>query len=217
MRRLSVLLMALLVPSVGMSAFAVQVPAASQTNEPPHPSTPREPAHPASAQTPPTQNPSSQESAKPNPALDPPDISRIPLSLDRIRREVEREPRLRIDFTASGVPLYRISVQERVLKLEDYWKVRPDTAVSRDIRASYASNWHHEFLSMVTPKQQIAASPFGIFGNPVHPVGVPGLTIGNAIGRAWQSYELEQIRRQIQDELKQIEENQRRLVQQSPP
>ena len=34
---------------------------------------------------------------------------------------------------------------------------------------------------MTTPKQHIAASPFGLFGNPVHPVGPPVLAIAKAL------------------------------------
>ena len=98
-------------------------------------------------------------------------------------------------------------MQEKGLKLEDYWKIGPDTAVSRDVRPSFASTWHHEFLSMTTPKQQIAASPFGIFGNPVHPIGPPVLEISKALKKVFSNAERGRIRRQIQEELKTIEAN----------
>jgi hypothetical protein len=135
------------------------------------------------------------------------DGSKLPVSLDRIREGLQHEPKLKIDFLDPTIPLFRISVQEKGLKLEDYWKIGPDTAVSRDVRPSFASMWHHEFLSMTTPKQQIAASPFGIFGNPVHPVGPPVLAITSALKTAFSNMERNRIKRQIQEELKAIEAN----------
>jgi hypothetical protein len=108
-------------------------------------------------------------------------------------------------------------VREKPLTLEDYWKVGPDTAVSRDVRRSYASAWHHEYLSMVTPKQQIAASAFGIFGNPVHPVGPPVLPIVGAFKQVLSNAQRGRIRRQIQEELKALEANKSEQAQQPPP
>jgi hypothetical protein len=144
------------------------------------------------------------------------DGSKLPVSLDRIREGIQREPKLKIDFLDPDIPLFRISVQEKALALEDYWKIGPDTAVSRDVRPSYASTWHHEYLSMVTPKQQIAASPFGIFGNPVHPVGPPILEIGKAFKQMFSNGERGRIRRQIQEELKALEANQSPQATQTP-
>jgi hypothetical protein len=141
-----------------------------------------------------------------------PDLSQVPLSLDRIREGVQREQKLNIPFLNPDTPVFHVHVEENGLKLGDYWKVGPDTAVSRDVRSPYASNWHHEFLSMVTPTQRmgVGTSPFGIFGNPVYPVGVPVLPISSAIKSAWRNYQLDRIRKQIADELKEIEENRRR-------
>jgi hypothetical protein len=151
------------------------------------------------------------QSAQPASPATPPageDGSNLPVSLDRIREGVRRQPKLKIDFLDPNIPLFRISVQEKGLKLDDYWKIGPDTAVSRDVRPSFASTWHHEFLSMTTPKQQIAASPFGIFGNPVHPVGPPVGEITKALKKVFSNAERGRIRRQIQEELKMIEANQ---------
>ena len=136
------------------------------------------------------------------------DGSKLPVSLDRIRQGIQRDPKLKIDFLDPDIPLFRISVQEKPLALEDYWKVMPDTAVSRDVRPSFASTWHHEFQSMTTSKQHIAASPFGLFGNPVHPIGPPVLEITSAIKQAFSNAQRGRIRRQIQGELKAIEANQ---------
>jgi len=139
--------------------------------------------------------------------------AQLPVSLDRIREGLQREPVLTLDFLDPTIPLFRTSVTEKGLKLEDYWKIGPDTAVSRDVRPSFASMWHHEFLSMTTPKQQIAASAFGIFGNPIHPVGPPVLPIAKAIKGLLSNAERGRIKRQIQEELKQIEANQAQQTQ----
>lgn len=156
-----------------------------------------------------TQTPASTSTQQPQQPQQP-DLSQVPLSLNRIREGVLREQKLNIPFLAPDTPVFRVHVEEEGLKLSDYWKVMPDTAVSRDVRPYFASTWHHEFMSMVTPKQQIAASPFGLFGNPVYPVGAPVLAINNAIKSAWRNYQLERVRKQIADELKQLEENRQR-------
>jgi hypothetical protein len=152
---------------------------------------------------------------QPTPVSEGEDGSKLPVSLDRIREGVQREPKLKIDFLDPNIPLFRISVHEKGLKLEDYWKIGPDTAVSRDVRPSFASTWHHEFLSMTTPKQQIAASAFGIFGNPVHPIGPPVGEITKALKKVFSNAERGRIRRQIQEELKTIEANKSQQAQQA--
>jgi hypothetical protein len=152
-----------------------------------------QPAHPAK----PAQSASSEGEDGP----------KLPVSLDRIREGVQRTPKLKIDYLDPSIPLFRTSVTEKGLKLSDYWKIGPDTAVSRDVRPSFASTWHHEFLSMTIPKQQIAASAFGIFGNPIHPVGPPALEITKALKSVFSNAERGRIKRQIQAELKEIEAN----------
>jgi hypothetical protein len=143
------------------------------------------------------------------------DGSKLPVSLDRIREGIQRDPQLKIDFLDPNIPLFRVSVHEKGLKLEDYWKIGPDTAVSRDVRPPFASTWHNEFLNMTTPKQQIAASAFGLFGNPAMPVGPPVLAIGSALKKVFSNAERGRIRRQIQEELKQIEATRSQQTQQT--
>jgi hypothetical protein len=145
------------------------------------------------------------------------DGSKLPVSLDRIRDGIQREPKLKIDFLDPTIPLFRVSVHENGIKLSDYWKIGPDTAVSRDVRTFHASQWHHDFLSMTTPKQHIAASPFGLFGNPMFPVGPPALAIGSALKKAFSNMERGRIRRQIQEELKIIEANKAQQTQGTQP
>jgi hypothetical protein len=159
-----------------------------------------------------TQQPATQPAA---PAAEGADGSKLPVSLDRIREGIQREPKLKIDFLDPTIPLFRISVNEEPIKLEDYWKIGPDTAVSRDVRPYHASAWHNEFLNMTTPKQHIAASPFGIMGNPALPIGPPVLAISSALKKALSNMERGRIRRQIQEELKAIEANNAQEAQQS--
>ena len=159
-------------------------------------------AGPCAAQTPTT--PAPAQASPPQP-----DASELPVSLDRIREGVLREQKLNIPFLSPDTPVFRTHVEEG-FKLGDYWKILPDTAVGKNVRPPFASTWHNEFMNMTTPKQQVAASAFGIFGNPAMPVGAPMLEINNAIKAAWRNYQLERLRKQIQDELAQIEENRRR-------
>ena len=69
---------------------------------------------------------------------------------------------------------------------------------------------------MTTPKQHIAASPFGLFGNPVYPIGPPVLAISSALKKGFSNMERGRIRRQIQEELKQIEANNSQQKQETP-
>ena len=143
------------------------------------------------------------------------DGSKLPVSLDRIREGIQRNPQLKLDFLDPTIPLFRVSVHENGLKLEDYWKIGPDTAVSRDVRPPFASTLHNEFLRMTTPMQQVAASPFGIFGNPMYPVGPPVLAITSALKKGFSNMERGRIRRQIQEELKELDANNARAAQQT--
>jgi hypothetical protein len=77
-----------------------------------------------------------------------PDMSSMPVSLERIRRELET-PEVTIRATDPTLPpLFRVEVQDRFLRYEHLWKdesltptyVRPSRGVV-----------HHEFLGQVTP------------------------------------------------------------------
>src|SRR5688572_24771920 len=79
--------------------------------------------------TPQLTQPSAQQ-ASPSATSAGEDGSKLPVSLDRIREGLQREPVLQIHFLDPAIPLFRTSVHEKGLKLEDYWKIGPDTAVS---------------------------------------------------------------------------------------
>jgi hypothetical protein len=139
------------------------------------------------------------------------DQPQLPVSLDHIREGVLRDKKLNIPFLDPDTPVFRTYVEGEHLKLEDYWKMN-DTAVGSYVRGPYASNFHQEFMMMVTPRDAMSAStsPFGYFGNPVYPIGIPAQLFGSIAGSikdAFRERERARIRQQIQDELKQIEAN----------
>src|SRR5687768_15324585 len=101
--------------------------------------------HAQSTQPAPSTQPSTRQASPPATSAGE-DSSELPVSLDRIREGMQREPALKLDFLDPTIPLFRVHVHENAIKLEDYWKVGPDTAVSRMVRPSHASRWHHEFL-----------------------------------------------------------------------
>jgi hypothetical protein len=45
---------------------------------------------------------------------------------------------------------YRVTVTQKPFNIWSYWGP-PETAVSSDVRTWYFSNWHQEYLRMVTP------------------------------------------------------------------
>src|SRR5262245_33751528 len=63
-----------------------------------------------------------QPAASPSAATDSEDGSNLPVSLDRIREGLQRQPKLRIDFLDPTIPLFRTSVHHKGLELSDYWK-----------------------------------------------------------------------------------------------
>jgi hypothetical protein len=152
---------------------------------------------PSAAQNSSAQPPSSTQSQSAGDAPAAP----LPVSLSRIRDALGHEPKLLLPFMSPDTPVFRTVVLGKTLKLEDYWKVRPDTAVGKDVRPAFASTWHNEFMRMTTPSQQVGASVFGLFGNPAMPVGAPMLAIGSAIKSALRDHERAQVRQQIKEEL----------------
>lgn len=134
------------------------------------------------------------------------DSSKLPVSLDRIRQSLQHESKLTLDAIDPDIPLFRTSVQQTTLKLEDYWKIGPDTAVPDYVRPFFASQLHYDFLRM-TAKESVATDPFGAFGNPLQPVGPPVLPIVNGIKKGLSNIKRGRIKRRIEAELKAIEEH----------
>lgn len=161
------------------------------------------------AQTPATQ-PAEAKPAEAKPAdaktIEGIDTSKLPVSLDRIRQSLQHESKLTLQAIDPTLPVFRTSVQQTPLKLEDYWKIGPDTAVPDYVRPFFASQLHYDFLRM-TAKENVATDPFGAFGNPLQPVGPPVLPIVNGIKKGLSNIKRGRIKRQIEAELKAIEGN----------
>jgi hypothetical protein len=134
------------------------------------------------------------------------DASKLPVSLDRIRQGVQRESKLTLESIDPSIPVFRTSVQQTPLKLEDYWKIGPDTAVAAYVRPFFASQLHYDYIKM-SARENVATDPFGSFGNPLQPMGPPVLPIINGITKGLSNIKRGRIKRQIEAELKAIEAN----------
>ena len=88
------------------------------------------------------------ESLKP-PSTEAP--AELPLSVDRIRERLEREPVLRLDT----LPLFRLTVSERRPR---YWDLESPFLFEVEPRTS-TTRWHDEFQAMVTPDEARMYSP----------------------------------------------------------
>lgn len=142
-----------------------------------------------------------QAEAKPAEVID---TSKLPVSLDRIRQSVQRESKLTLESIDPTVPVFHTSVRQTPLKLEDYWKIGPDTAVADYVRPFFASQLHYDFIKM-TARENVATDPFGSFGNPLQPMGPPVLPIINGITKGLSNIQRGRIKHQIEAELKAIE------------
>jgi hypothetical protein len=135
------------------------------------------------------------------------DTSTLPVSLDRIRQGVQRESKLTLESIDPDIPVFRTSVRQTPLKLEDYWKIGPDTAVADYVRPFFASQLHYDYIKM-SARENVATDPFGSFGNPLQPMGPPVLPIVNGITKGLSNIKRGRIKRQVEAELKAIEANQ---------
>jgi hypothetical protein len=144
-----------------------------------------------------------QADAKPAEVID---TAKLPVSLDRIRERVQRESKLTLELIDPNIPVFRTSVQQTPLKLEDYWKIGPDTAVADYVRPFFASQLHYDFIKM-SARENVATDPFGSFGNPLQPMGPPVLPIIKGITKGLSNIKHGRIECQIEAELKAIEAN----------
>jgi hypothetical protein len=76
-----------------------------------------------------------------------------PVSIERVREGLKREPALRLDVQ----PVFRLEVRERRPR---YWDLDLQSPFLFPVepRAS-STRWHNEFLAMVTPQEASAYSP----------------------------------------------------------
>ena len=79
------------------------------------------------------------------------DAGPLPVSFDRIREGLAREPVLRLD----SLPVFSLTVNERRPR---YWDLQSPFLFTVEPRTS-TTRWHDEFLSMVTPDEARLYSP----------------------------------------------------------
>ena len=77
--------------------------------------------------------------------------SQLPVSVERVREGLTREPAMRLDVQ----PIFRIEIKERRPR---YWDLQSPFLFPVEARSSN-TRWHNEFLSMVTPEEASLYSP----------------------------------------------------------
>jgi hypothetical protein len=135
------------------------------------------------------------------------DIDKLPISIDRIREQLEREPTLSIDFlAAAGVPVFRTETRsDLVLRFDgEYWRLDKDNNVDPNARPS-VNRWHYDFVKMTNPDLPTGYGPGGGINI------LPGIQAAfSALKNMRDEHERERVRQQIQDELREIEDARRR-------
>jgi hypothetical protein len=94
---------------------------------------------------------------------------------------------------------FRVTVTQKPFNIWDYWGP-PDTHVSSDVRTWYFSNWHAEYLRMVTPEagRRAALYPTGMV--PVMPaIGAVVDAIKGAVRARAERQAKEEVRQALED------------------
>jgi hypothetical protein len=171
---------------------ALSAPVAGPAPPPPPPQTQTQ-SPPASSQTAPV-TPTAPVTAN---------VDKLPISLDRIREQLDREPVLSIDLlNALSIPVFRTETRSDLVFRPDpnFWK---DDDVAPYARPQ-VNRWHNDFQKMVNPNLPTGYGPGG--GVDV----LPGLqSIFSGIRHMNQERERVRVRQQIQDELRAIDEARR--------
>jgi hypothetical protein len=131
------------------------------------------------------------------------DVEKLPISVDRIREQLDREPALSLDLlNALSIPVFRIETRNDLVFRPDpsFWK---DDDVAPYARPQ-VNRWHYDFMKMVNPDLPTGYGPGG--GVDV----LPGIqAIFSGIKHANQERERVRVRQQIQEELRAINEARR--------
>jgi hypothetical protein len=127
------------------------------------------------------------------------DVDRLPISVDRIREQLDREPALWIEtLNALNIPVFRTETRSDLVFRPDpnYWK---DDDVAGYARPQ-VNRWHNDFQKMVNPNLPTGYGPGG--GVDV----LPGLqSIFSGFKHASQERERVRVRQQIKEELHAID------------
>jgi hypothetical protein len=119
------------------------------------------------------------------------------VDVERVRERLEHPSTGLVESTKTmklDDSTYQVTVTERAFDVWSYWGEK-ENEVGSNVRSWYFSNWHHEFLRMVTPEYGRRAA--------LYPMGVPAGPIVGAV-REWAR---ERARRKAQEEvMKALEE-----------
>jgi hypothetical protein len=148
--------------------------------------------------TPPSASTATQTA--PNPA----EADKLPISLDRIREQLAREPAFTLNMlhALDEIPVFRTETRSDLVFRPDpnYWK---DNDVGSYVRPS-VNQWHYDFMKMTNPNLPAGYGPgTGIDVLPALQSAFSG------IRHAFSEHERAQVRRQIQEELRIINEQRR--------
>jgi hypothetical protein len=145
-----------------------------------------------------------QAQAPAQPQLTQADVDQLPVSLDRIREQLAREPAFSLNLLrALDIPVFRIEQRSDLVFRPDpnYWK---DDEVGSYVRPM-VNSWHYDFMKMANPNAPIGYSPGS--GTDVLPAIASVFT---GIRHAAQERQRTQVRQQIREELRQINEERAR-------
>jgi hypothetical protein len=132
-----------------------------------------------------------------------PDADKLPVSLDRIREQLAREPQFSLNLLhALDIPLFRTETRSDLVFRPDpnYWK---DDDVGAYVRPG-VNRWDYDLMKIMNPNVPTGYGPGG--GVDVLPAIQSAFT---GMRHAFQGRTDAQVRKQIQDELRQINENRR--------
>lgn len=131
------------------------------------------------------------------------DVDKLPISLDRIREQLAHEPAFSANLLhALDIPVFRTSTQSDLVFRPDprWWK---DDDVGSNVRPT-VNRWQYDFMKMTNPNLPTGYGPGG--GVDV----LPAITsVFSGIRHAFQAREAAQVRQQIQEELRAINEARR--------
>jgi len=130
-------------------------------------------------------------------------VDNLPVSLDRIREQLAREPAFSVNLLrALDIPVFRTETKSDLVFRPDpnYWK---DDDVGAYVRPS-VNRWQYDFMKMTNPNLPTGYGPGG--GADVLPAIQSAFS---AIRHGFQSRDEARVRQQIKDELRQINEQRR--------
>jgi hypothetical protein len=156
-----------------------------------------------------SQQTSSQQAASESPS----DPSRVKKALEQPSSGLLESAKKRTERLEDAT--FRVNVTEKALDIWDFWGEQP-SPVPPYVRSWYFSNWHEEYLRMVTPEyaRRAALYPAGMLSIPVVP------TLVNAVKSALRVRAERRAKEEVEDALEQFFEEHpeaRRAAPAAPP